>query len=429
MTEGELIGAPALTSVALLLGLSLFFGLAFEDFHAATNEKRPGGVRTFPLLAIGGGALYLLDPQRLLPFTAGLLVLGSWLYAYYHAHLKEEEADVAPRVELVVPVCNALAYLLGPIALAMPHWVAIGVTVAAVMLLTARERLHAIARQVELPEIFTAGKFLILTGIVLPLLPNHPVTTLTAVTPYQVWLALLAVCTMSYGSYLLQRYVAPRGSDLAVAFLGGLYSSTATTVVLAREAGKQPSRLGRACAGIVLATALMYLRILVIVAIFSRGLAVSLAPAMLGLSALGLAVAALFYRQAGKATEPPPPPASGNPLELSAAAVFAFLFVVISIASSWAKAQFGTAGIEVLAAIVGITDIDPFVLNLAEGGTEAVPAAAAVAAILIATASNNLLKAIYTATFAGWRASLPAVATLVSLAVAAVAVAAATALG
>src|SRR5580692_10864358 len=75
-----------------------------------------------------------------------------------------------PNVGLTVPVCNLLAYLLGPITLTQPHWVAVGLTVTAVLLLTGRERLHTMARQLELPEIVTAGKFLILTGIILPLL-------------------------------------------------------------------------------------------------------------------------------------------------------------------------------------------------------------------------------------------------------------------
>ena len=90
-----------------------------------------------------------------------------------------------------------------------------------------------------------------------PLLPNEPVTTLTAITPYKVWLALLAVCTLSYASYLLQRFLAPSDSDLAIAFLGGLYSSTATTVVLSRNAGAQPATSALAQAGIMLATSVM----------------------------------------------------------------------------------------------------------------------------------------------------------------------------
>ena len=174
---------PLLTNLALLLGLSLFFGLAFEEFQAQQGRTQPGGVRTFPLLALAGAMLYLLDATHLIPVSVGVLVLGAWLYAYYRSAVAERDAEGVPNVGLTVPVCNLLAYLLGPITLTQPHWVAVGLTVTAVLLLTGRERLHTMARQLELPEIVTAGKFLILTGIILPLLPNEPITPLTRVTP------------------------------------------------------------------------------------------------------------------------------------------------------------------------------------------------------------------------------------------------------
>jgi uncharacterized membrane protein (DUF4010 family) len=411
---------PSPTSVLLLLGLSLFFGLAFEDFHRADGKRPPGGIRTFPLLALAGGMLTLIDPDRLLPFSAGLLVLGAWLYGYYRVHLKERDADGAVDAELVVPVCNALAYLLGPVVLREPYWVAVGVTVAAVLLLTAREHLHSFARQIDLTEIVTAGKFLILTGIVLPLLPNEPVIPLTTVTPYQVWLALLAVCTLSYTSYLFQRYVAPPESSLWVAILGGLYSSTATTVVLARRAGADPLFKPVAQTAIILATAVMYLRILVIVAFFNLPLALGLAPPLFALSFIALLLAALQHRRAGSEVSGKGVALPRNPLELSTAAAFAALFVVISIATSLAKTRFGDTGVETLAAIVGITDIDPFVLNLAAGSGTPVSVGVAASAILIASASNNLLKAAYAITFAGRRGSLPGSAALVLLAASAV---------
>jgi uncharacterized membrane protein (DUF4010 family) len=272
-------------------------------------------------------------------------------------------------------------------------------------------------------EVVTAAKFLILTGIVLPLLPNEPVTTLTAITPFKAWLALLAVCTLSYASYLLQRFFARDGGDLAVAFLGGLYSSTATTVVLARGAGAAPASATVAQAGIMLATSVMYLRILAIIAVFDWQIAQTLAPVMVALFAIGAGLAALQYRLArgkGASTNPAP----RNPLELTAAIVFALLFVVISIATQWARSKFGAAGVDTLAAVVGFTDIDPFVLSIAQGGTGAMPAMTAATAILIAIASNNVLKAVYAVAFAGWRASVNAAVVLVALGFAGIAAAA-----
>jgi uncharacterized membrane protein (DUF4010 family) len=425
-----MLTAPSPFSVALLLGLSFFLGLAFEDFFARATQQRPGGIRTFPMLALAGGTLYLLEPAHGIAFSAGLIVLGAWLLTYYRTHLAEPDETGETKANLIVPLLNVHAYLLGAVALALPPWVAVTTTVVAVLLLTGRTWLHDLARRIDVKEIVTAGQFLILTGIILPLLPSEPVTTLTSITPRQVWLALVVVATFSYASYLAQRYWAGAAGGLWMAALGGLYSSTATTVVLARQAKADPAVRRHAQAGITLATAIMYLRILAITAVFNIALARRLALPMLGLSAAGLLICALQYWVFGKSAadrqarrEPMQLGASGNPLELGAAIVFAALFVVTSLLSTWATKEFGVTGIYSLAAIVGISDIDPFVLNLAQGGLAGVSVSALVGAILIAASSNNILKAFYAAFFAGGRATAASAAALVVLAAAGVAIA------
>ncbi len=415
---------PSIANFILLFALALFFGLAFEELNSRGGPWRPGGIRTFPLLALSGGLLHLLDPVREIPFAVGLLVLGACLVVYYHRHIDDKDAEGRPNVTLALPFCNVLAYILGPMSLVSPPWIPVGVTVAAVLLLVEREQLHRFAWRLPVEEIITAGKFLILTGIILPLLPNQPVTDLTSITPHQVWLAVLAVCTLSYASYLVQRYVTRARSGLWIAVLGGLYSSTATTVALARRMAADPGARREGQAGIVLATAVMYVRILVVVAIFNLPLAEGLAAALLGLSAFGVALAALSYIRdpvSQKSSRPHTP--LRNPLELTAALLFATLFIVVSIASTWVKSRFGETGTYSLAAIVGFTDIDPFVLSVAESGTASLPIIGATKAILVASSSNNLLKAVYTASFAGRKASFRAVAGLSVLAIAGLAVA------
>ena len=403
---------PSILGLLLLLGLGFFFGLAFEEFYARARQKRPGGIRTFPLLALTGALLYRLDSNRLLPLSAGLLVLGAWLACYYWRHLDETDAEGFPNVGLIVLTSNVLAFLLGPIVLAEPSWVGIGVTVAAVLLLTARQELHRFAHRVELPEIVNAGRFLLLTGFALPLLPDTPVTDLTPITPHQIWLAMVAVCTVSYASYLLQRYLAPPGAVLWVALLGGLYSSTATTLVLARRARAEAASLHQSEAGIMLATAVMYLRLLIIIVVFNHTLAMTLAPPLLVLSVLALVLAFGWYWIRGaQYTDAGHDVAPANPLALTTAATFAALFVVISVASAWATQRFGAAGTYALAAIVGVSDIDPFVLNLAQGD----PAQTTVdaGAILIATSSNNLVKGVYAAVYSAGRTRFAPVALVV----------------
>jgi uncharacterized membrane protein (DUF4010 family) len=416
-----MLTAPSPASVALLLGLSFFLGLAFEDFFAQSTQRRPGGIRTFPMLALAGGVLYLLDPSRFIPFTGGLLVLGAWLVVYYRAYVGAADEQGEPNVGIVVPVLNVHAYVLGAVALALPPWIAVTITVVAVLLLTGREQLHALARRVEIKEIVTVGQFLVLTGIVLPLLPNQPVTTLTPITPRQVWLALVVVCAFSYVSYLAQRYWAAAAGGLWMAALGGLYSSTAATVVLARQAKAEPALRRQAQAGVTLATAIMYPRILAIVAIFNLGLARVLILPLGALSLAGLIFCTVQYRWRAGANKQSAQAmhlaASANPLELGAAAIFALLFVAVSVITVLVKSQLGISGIYALAAIVGISDIDPFVLNLAQGGVAGIENAALAAAILIAASSNNILKAVYAAGFAGGKATATSAAALVALAI------------
>jgi uncharacterized membrane protein (DUF4010 family) len=431
-----MMAAPSPTSVVLLLGLSFFLGLAFEDFFSQATTKRPGGIRTFPLLAVAGGAFYLIDPTHVIAFTAGLVVLGGWLVAYYHSHLSEPDETGETNAALIVPLLNVHAYLLGAVALALPPWVAVAMTVTAVLLLTGRSQLHDFADRIDVKEIVTAGQFLILTGIILPLLPNDPVQfnlpfapdVPISIVPRKVWLALVVVCTFSYVSYLAQRYWAAASGGLWMAALGGLYSSTATTVVLARQAKADLAVRRSAEAGITLATAIMYLRILAVTAVFNMALARPLALPMLALSAAGFAICALQYRVFNKPAANVEQSAvkletSRNPLELGAAATFAVLFVLVSILTSWATKEFGAAGIYTLAAIVGVSDIDPFVLNLAQAPHEGLTVSAIVAAILIAASSNNVLKAFYAAAFASGRATAGAAVALVILAVAGVATA------
>jgi uncharacterized membrane protein (DUF4010 family) len=387
--------------LALIVGLAVFLGLAFEETYKSEQRAIPGGIRSFPVLAMAGAMLYLIEPTHALAFIAGLPVVAVWLYAFRRATPTTPET-----VSMMIPGCNLLAYAIGPIALLQPAWVAVAVTVAAVLLLSARDALHRLIHVVPRDEVLTAGEFLILVGIILPLVPNTTVTPLTPLTPYGVWLAVVAICTLSYISYLLQRYLPQRDVALLPAVLGGAYSSTATTVVLAKRLREHGEARADISAGIVAATAVMYVRLGIVIAIFSPRIAFMLAPALLALCLSGAAMAAYEWwrektrRNDGGLTVPPT-----NPLQIPTAAIFAVLLVVISIISAWVHGTFGESGILTLSAIVGVTDIDPFVLNIAQGGVTGMSGAMLCAAVLIAASSNNLAKAAYAVGFGGAKAA------------------------
>ncbi len=401
MTGAEQAPLELAGRLALALGLAVFLGLAFEEVYKRQERSSPGGVRTFPMLAVSGAMLYLIEPQHALAFIGGLLALALWL----HAYLRNAPPDPSA-TSLMIPASNLLAYVIGPVALTQPPWMVVAVSVTAVILLGTREQLHGLVHVVAQNELLTLGKFLVLVGIILPLVPNHPVTAATPLTPYHVWLAVVAVCSLSYLSYLLQKYVSAPNAALLPAILGGLYSSTATTVTLAkrqREVGLARSDL---TAGIVAATAVMYLRLGIVIALFDVHLAWALAPALGTLFALGAAMAAyewrrIVERQPGANLSVP----AINPLQIPTAFIFAAIFVIISVVAAWVRGTYGQTGVLAMAAAVGATDIDPFVINIAQGGVSGLSVTTLAAAVLIAASSNNIAKAIYALGFGGVKSS------------------------
>jgi uncharacterized membrane protein (DUF4010 family) len=310
----------------------------------------------------------------------------------------------------MIPASNLLAYVIGPIALMQPPWVAVALTVAAVLLLGTRERLHRLIHVVPRDELLTVGEFLILVGIILPLVPHERVSSLTPLTPYGIWLAVVTVCTLSYLSYLLQRYAPIKNAALLPAVLGGAYSSTATTVVLAKRLREAKQASADISAGIVAATAIMYVRLGLVVALFDMHIALTLAPALAALCAIGAALAIYEWRRSrARSTKTNLAVLPKNPLQIPAALIFAALIVVISVISAWVRGAFGENGILVLSAVVGATDIDPFVLNIAQGGISGMSVASLCAAVLIAASSNNVAKAAYAIGFGGMAGRRPAV--------------------
>ena len=389
--------------LALLLALAVFFGLAFEDVYKREARSVPGGIRTFPLLALAGALLYLVEPHHAIAFAVGLVALGAWLYAFLWLETPPDGKT------LVIPAANLLAYALGPVALSQPPFVAIGATVAAVLLTGWREQMHGFVERIPQEEILTAGKFLTLAGIILPLLPDTKLIAAAPITPFRVWLAVVAISGLSYATYLVQRYCPVRGGVLLPALLGGAYSSTVTTVVLAKRQREAAGPRPELSAGIVAATAMMYPRLGIVITVFSPRLGLALLPA---LGALFLASAFLAWWEwrrivRGEASELSVP--TVNPLQLTTALVFAALFLAVSLATAWVEGAFGQTGIFVLAALVGASDIDPFVLTLAQGSAAGLGAPATAAAVLIAASANNVAKAGYAVGFGGRVATRPAV--------------------
>ena len=138
----------------LMLALAVFMGLAFEEVYKRADRSSPGGIRSFPMLAVCGAMLYLIEQQHALAFVVGLLAIALWLYAYLRNAPTGGNATT-----LMVPVSSLLAYVLGPIALTQPPWVAVAVSVSAVILLGRREQLHRLIQAVPQDELLISQNF------------------------------------------------------------------------------------------------------------------------------------------------------------------------------------------------------------------------------------------------------------------------------
>ncbi len=247
------------------------------------------------------------------------------------------------------------------------------------------------------------------------------------VTPKQIWVAVVITTAISYLGYVLQTYLYPRKGLLLAGLVGGLYSSTATVVVLAKKSKESAEAVHEVAVAILLAVSMMYLRLLALVAIFRLSAAILVGPALVVLSSLAAGYALWLHRRqpapAPEGATAMPAAAGGgvaeralrrNPLELSAALVFAVLFAVVSFVTKYVLESYQDAGLRVMSFVVGFSDITPFVVSLLQGSF-GIDDRQIVQAVIIASASNNVLKLGYTYLLGARRAANLAAAGLLGL--------------
>jgi len=294
-------------------------------------------------------------------------------------------------------------------------WIATTLTVASMLLLELKSGLEGLTQRIAPDEILTFTKFLLLTAVILPVLPNKEYGPF-AINPAKAWLVVVAVSTVSYGSYVIQKVTKGQGGVMLSALLGGAYSSTVTTVVLAKRA-KRENRPHLFSGVTLVASGMMYLRLAGLVTIFNRSLMTLLGVPFLVLAGASIAAGWLWSRipdaaegEVKREFEPK------NPLELRAALGFAALFLAMLVATHLVVTYLGKAGVFSLAALMGVTDVDPFIMGMTQAaGTETALAVGA-AAIMIAAASNNLVKGIYSYSLSDRKTGVMSLSLLAALA-------------
>lgn len=375
----------------ITLLLTLLIGLEQRKLLLVKESSTSifGTDRTFSFIGILGFILYILDSNRLILFSIGAILLGLLLGIFYYNRIKGEGTYGITSI-----VVAFITYSLGPVIITQPRWLTILIVVSVLILAERKAYFKKFATNINIEEFITLAKFLIIAGVILPILPSDLKIPIINMPAHQAWFTVVLVSGISYFTYLLHTFVFKKSGIIVSGLLGGLYSSTATTLILSRKSKENNNSGQNYAEAIILATSMMYLRIIILVFIFNYQLGVYLLPYLIILFLVTSITSILIYYIKGHKTvsndseiESQP-----NPLELKVATIFAGLFIGFSFLTYYAINLYGNTGLNILSFIVGFTDIDPFLLNLFQGKyVIAIPFIAK--AVLQATLSNNIMKA------------------------------------
>jgi uncharacterized membrane protein (DUF4010 family) len=376
-------------ATALMLGALV--GLEREQ-RKKTQGSGNAGLRTFIMVAqIGAIAGYIGQGFALAwVLPAALLVTGAIVATGYVAEVRKAPGDVGLTTELAAVV----TCLLGALATTGHRDLAVGLGVATAAVLAYKQPLHAMVGKLDQDDVRAGIRLLLATFIVLPLLPDQPIDPWRAIVPYKLWLLALLIAGLSLVGYVATRWLGP-GRGLAVtALAGGLASSTAVTLALARLSREAGGKGGRQLAGgVLIAWTVMFVRVVVTAAIVAPALAPRLLPAFVPMAGVCALLAWLALRSGNGSGAPPPMPVK-NPFSLRAGAKFALVFAVVQLLLALAQRYLPPGGTYAVAALAGLTDVDAITLAMAEdvrGDAAAMPEA--VIAIAIACFANTAVKA------------------------------------
>ncbi len=385
--------SDALSRLTVSLAIGLLVGLE-RGWRArdALDNRRAAGFRTFALSGLLGGVTGLIALQ-----TAASVI--GWVFLGYIAAFASFhwlEARNEGRASVTSVVAGMLTFLLGTMAVVGDLQLAITCAVGMTVLLALREPLHRWIDSLDWQEIRAVLTLLAMSFLLLPLLPNRPIDPWQTINPYQIWLLAIMIGTISFAGYVAVKAFGNRLGVFMAAVAGGLASSTATTLALAKLAREHPSSSGLLSAGILVAGVVMMLRAGVIAVALNGALLIWLFPALLiAAGVLGIGAAILWF---GNVQQETPELRIRNPLAIGTAIQLAALLGAVMLAAELVRRTFGGVGMFAVAALSGIADVDALTISIARMAGGDVDLVTAARAIMVAIAVNTISKAI----MAGW---------------------------
>lgn len=380
-----------LPDLYLRLGLSLAIGLLIGLQRERVKEG-PAGIRTFALISLSGFVVGILAAQfdgwiiaAAILFLAIMIGIGNFL-----ASRKKEDYGTGTTTEIsALLVFSIGAYLAHPEGSSSLAVVIAGITA---LLLYYKQPMHHFVQRMDAEDLRAIMQFVLISAVILPVLPNQTFGPYEVLNPFKTWLMVVLIVGIGLAGYIAYQFAGSRVGTLLSGVLGGLISSTATTVSAARDAGKQRSHVIAATLIIMIASVLSLVRVLIEIAAVTPANFAATAPPISLFLAVFVLLTFLIYR--GKSAEIVHLDPPQNPAELSPAIIFGILYAVILLGIAAAKEHLGQTGLYVVAVFSGLTDMDAITLSTSElMSNDSLDTATGWRVILLAAMSNLAFKA------------------------------------
>jgi uncharacterized membrane protein (DUF4010 family) len=374
-------------AVALLLGAIIGLERGWDAREQKSGE-RIAGIRTFALVGLLGGISALLA-REITEWAFPVLlvsVVAMAIVAY------SERLEHIRNFSITGLVGMVLTFCFGAVAVAVDPVIATAAAVVTAIILDNKQEIHGWVNKLKEHELDAALKLLLISVVMLPLLPNEKMGPGGVLNPREIWWMVVMIASISFVGYFAIRVAGTRKGILFTSLFAGLSSSTALTLHFARQASKTPQLNAQFATGILIACGTMFPRILVYCLVINPDLLPSLIWPVLVMTALLYGPALLIWRKNERELQVSQPTLNQNPLDLTSALVFGALLTAILLMGEFLGNWLGDAGIYVLAATSGIADVDAITLSLTRMSNNSLAMGTAVIGIVIAAATNNLVK-------------------------------------
>ncbi len=375
-------------AIALLLGAIIGLERGW-DARAQASGERIAGIRTFALIGLLGGVAALLA-QEVTEWAFPVLlisVVAIALVAFNERLSHIRNFSITGTIGMVLTFCY------GAIAVAVDPAIATGAAVVTALILDNKKEIHGLVDKLQEHELDAALKLLVISVVMLPLLPNEDLGPGGVLNPREIWWMVVLIASVSFVGYFAIRLAGTGKGILFTSLFAGLSSSTALTLHYARQSNSSPEVSPQFASGILIACGTMFPRILIYCALINPALLPRLVWPVVVMTLLLYLPALIIWKRHQGRLEAGGPELTQNPLDLKSALVFGLLLVAILLLGEFLQKWLGDLGIYVLAATSGVADVDAITLSLTRMSQDSLALQTAVIGIVIAAATNNLVKA------------------------------------